>query len=259
MERVAVRAGRTIHRTLNAPMPSAPVTHRQFVATLKELADPAAVAGVARFVRDDAPSAAKRSKVLGVSPGDVFPVAKRFAALPLGDVERLLESQYYEVRLGAVAIMDFQARAKRTSSAHREALYDLYLRRHDRIDNWDLVDRAAPHVVGGWLADKPRDVLYELAQSKSASERRTAIVATWFFIRADDVDDTFRIAELLVDDPHDLVQKAVGSWLREAGKRDQPRLVGFLLKHASTMPRTMLRYATEKLPPATRAKFMKPA
>jgi len=250
---MAVRAGRT-SRTMKASM--AP-THRQFVAALKELADPAAVAGVARFVRDDAPPGAKRGKVLGVSPGDVFPVAKRFADLPLGDVERLLESPYYEVRLGAVSIMDFQARAKRTSAAHREALYDLYLRRHDRIDNWDLVDRAAPHVVGGWLADKPRDVLYELAKSKSPNERRTAIVATWFFIRADDVDDTFNIAERLVGDEHDLVQKAVGSWLREAGKRDQPRLVRFLRTHAPTMPRTMLRYATEKLPAATRAKFMK--
>jgi 3-methyladenine DNA glycosylase AlkD len=233
-------------------------THRQFVAALKELADPAAVPGVARFVRDDTRSGTKRSKVLGVSPGDVFPVAKRFAELPLGDVERLLESAYYEVRLGAVAIMDFQARARRTSNAHREALYELYLRRHDRIDNWDLVDRAAPHVVGGWLADKPRDVLYELARSASPNERRTAIVATWFFIRADDVDDTFRIAEVLVGDEHDLVQKAVGSWLREAGKRDQPQLVRFLRAHAPTMPRTMLRYATEKLPAATRAKFMKP-
>lgn len=237
--------------------PSMAPTHRQFVAALKELADPAAVAGVAKFVRDDARPAAKRSKVLGVSPGDVFPVAKRFADLPLGDVERLLESPYYEVRLGAVSIMDFQARAKRTSAAHREALYDLYLRRHDRIDNWDLVDRAAPHVVGGWLADKPRDVLYELAKSASPNERRTAIVATWFFIRADDVDDTFRIAERLVGDEHDLVQKAVGSWLREAGKRDQPQLVRFLRAHAPTMPRTMLRYATEKLPAATRARFMK--
>jgi 3-methyladenine DNA glycosylase AlkD len=235
-------------------------THRQFVAALKELADPAAVAGVARFVRaDDARPAAKRGKVLGVSPGAVFPVAKRFAELPLGDVERLLESPYYEVRLGAVAIMDFQARAKRVSAAHRQALYDLYLRRHDLIDNWDLVDRAAPHVVGGWLADKPRDVLYELAKSASPNERRTAIVATWFFIRVNDLDDTFKIAERLVGDEHDLVQKAVGSWLREAGKRDQPRLVRFLRTHAPTMPRTMLRYATEKLPAATRAKFMKPA
>ena len=226
-------------------------THRQFVAALKALADPSTVPNVSRFFRDEA--GAPRTKFLGVSPGEVFPVAKQFAELSLADVERLLESPYYEVRLGAVAIMDFQARAKRTSLAHREALYDLYLRRHDRIDNWDLVDRAAPHVVGGWLADKPRQVLYGLAKSKRPSERRTAIVSTWFFIRANDLDDTFRIAGLLVADEHDLVQKAVGSWLREAGKRDQPRLVRFLQTHARTMPRTMLRYAMEKIPAATRA------
>jgi 3-methyladenine DNA glycosylase AlkD len=228
-------------------------THKRFVSALKEIADPTAIAGISRFVRDEA--GAPRTKFLGVSPGNVFPVAKKFAELPLADVERLLESPYYEVRLGAVAIMDFQARAKRTTLAQREALYDLYLRRHDRIDNWDLVDRAAPHVVGGWLADKSRSVLYALAKSKRPSERRTAIVSTWFFIRADDVDDTFRIAELLVADEHDLVQKAVGSWLREAGKRDQPQLVRFLQRHAPTMPRTMLRYAMEKLPPATRARI----
>ncbi len=235
------------------------MTHKHFVAALRELADPAAVPNTARFFHADANARSTGNKVLGVHMGDVFPVAKRFATLTLGDVERLLDSTYYEVRMGAVSIMDFQARAKRITTEQRKALFDLYIRRHDRINNWDLVDRAAPHVVGGYLVDKPRDVLYELARSASPCERRTAIVSTWFFIRADDLDDTFRIAELLVSDEHDLVQKAVGSWLREAGKRDQPRLVRFLRTHAPTMPRTMLRYATEKLPPATRAKFMKPS
>jgi 3-methyladenine DNA glycosylase AlkD len=152
--------------------------------------------------------------------------------------------------------MDFQARAKRTSAEHRKALFDLYLRRHDRINNWDLVDRAAPHVVGGYLADKPRDVLYDLARSANPWERRTAIVSTWYFIRQDDVEDTFRIAELLVHDGHELVQKAVGSWVREAGKRDPKRLSRFLESYAGSMPRTMLRYAVEKLAPKMRAKFM---
>ncbi|HEX5889971.1 MAG TPA: DNA alkylation repair protein, partial [Pyrinomonadaceae bacterium] len=104
--------------------------------------------------------------------------------------------------------------------------------------------------------DKPRKVLYKLARSKNPWERRTAIVSTWYFIRANDVDDTFAIAELLVKDKHELVQKGVGSWLREAGKRDQKQLVSFLDKHAASMPRTMLRYAVEKLPGAQRAKFL---
>jgi len=119
-----------------------------------------------------------------------------------------------------------------------------------------MVDRAAPYVVGGYLADKPRDLLYKLAPSANPWERRTAIVSTYFFIRQDDIDDTFGIAEVLVHDKHELVQKAVGSWIREAGKRDQKRLMRFLDSHAGSMPRTILRYAIEILLPAVRAKYM---
>jgi len=228
----------------------------EFVAALEEIADETTIPGVSRFFHVD-PNAPKRTnKFLGVSPGDVFPIAKQFIDLSLRDIERLLDSPYYEVRLGAVSVVDFQARAKGSPAEHRRALFELYMRRHDRIDNWDLVDRAAPHVVGGYLADKPREVLYTLARSPNPWERRTAIVSTYYFIRAGDVDDTFRIAELLVEDVHELVQKAVGSWIREAGKKDARRLVRFLEKHARSMPRTMLRYAVEKLPPAVRAKFL---
>src|SRR6201990_376754 len=130
--------------------------------------------------------------------------------------------------MGAMSVMDFQARAKRTSAEHRKALCDLYLRRHDRINNWDLVDRSAPHVVGGYLSDKPRKVLYKLARSKNVWERRTAIVSTWYFVRQGDLDDTFKLAEVLLNDDHDLIHKAAGGWLREAGKRDRQRLLDFL-------------------------------
>ena len=130
--------------------------------------------------------------------------------------------------MGAVSVMDWQARAKKTPAAQREELYDLYVRRHDLIDTWDLVDRAAPHVVGGYLVDKPRDQLYVFAASEAPMERRTAIVATWFFIRTGDLDDTFAIAEILAHDPDELVQKAVGGWVREAGKRDEARLRAYL-------------------------------
>ena len=121
----------------------------------------------------------------------VFDLAKQFIGLPLPDIERLLDVPDHLARVGAVSIMDFQARRRSTDQQQRRGLYELYLRRHDRIDTWDLVDRAAPHVVGGYLWDKPRDPLYELAASPLWWERRTAIVATWFFIRQDDLDDTF--------------------------------------------------------------------
>ena len=152
--------------------------------------------------------------------------------------------------------MDFQARRKATPELRRRELYDLYLGRHDRIDTWDLVDRAAPHVVGGYLWDKPREPLYRLAASAEWFERRTSIVSTWFFIRHSDLDDTFGIAQILVNDPHDLVQKAVGGWIREAGKRDEQRLRDFLDRNAATMPRTALRYAIEHLPSDARDHYL---
>ncbi len=223
---------------------------KRFLEELKQLAEPSEKEKVSRFFHGD-------TKVLGVSFGKVFALAKRFAgSMPLDEVERLLESPYYEARMGGASIMDFQARAKRISENERKALFDLYIRRHDGINNWDMVDRAAPYVVGGYLAKKPRGILYELARSANPWERRTAIVATYYFIRSDDVEDTFRVAEILVHDPHELVQKAVGSWIREAGKRDEPRLRTFLDAYASSMPRVMLRYAVEKLTPKVRAKYL---
>jgi 3-methyladenine DNA glycosylase AlkD len=237
-------------------MPEVKQTAREFVAALDRLADAKSIRDIRRYFHADPNARSGGNKILGVSFGKIFAVAKQFAAMPLVDVETLLESPYYEVRMGAVSIMDFQARAKRTMPAQRKALFELYIRRHDRINNWDLVDRAAPHVVGGYLADKPRAALSRLALSKNPWERRTAIVSTWYFIRSGELDDTFRIAGVLVRDEHELVQKAVGSWLREAGKRDQSRLVQFLDTHAATMPRTMLRYAVERLPAHVRAKVL---
>jgi 3-methyladenine DNA glycosylase AlkD len=184
---------------------------------------------------------------IGVRMGQVFVLAKEFIDMPPGEIENLLESEVHEVRAGALSIMDKQGRSNKTPESRRKELFDLYLRRTDRIDNWDLVDLGAPYVVGRYLFDKPRDVLYELARSRSIWERRTAIVATSFFIRQDDVTDTFEIAELLLDDDHDLIHKAAGGWLREAGKKDRQRLLSFLDEHATTMPRTMLRYAIEHL------------
>ena len=237
-------------------MTTTPKPHRQFLKALKDKSERERIGEVTRFFRVSPSVDSSDNKFLGVRFGDIFALAKEFVEMPLSQIEVLLENPYYEVRMGAVSIMDFQARAKRTPADHRKALFDLYMRRHDRINNWDLVDRAAVYVVGSYLSDKPRDVLYKLARSRNPWERRTAIVSTYYFVRQGDVDDTFRIAELLVTDEHDLVQKAVGSWLREAGKKDQKRLLVFLKTHSTSMSRPMLRYAVEKLPPAIRAKYV---
>jgi 3-methyladenine DNA glycosylase AlkD len=176
--------------------------------------------------------------------------------MSLPEIEKLLENPIHEVRAGAVSIMDFQARNRKTPESRRKELFDLYIRRHDRINNWDLVDRSAPHVVGGYLFDKPRKILYKLARSKNMWERRTSIVSTWFFIRNGDVNDAFKIAELLLEDKEDLIHKAAGSWLRTAGGKDRKRLISFLDEYAAVMPRTMLRYAIEHLDKDQRAVYM---
>ena len=194
---------------------------------------------------------------IGVRMGQVFELAKEFIEMPPGEIEKLLESPIHEARVGAVSIMDWQARSKKTSERRRKELFDLYIKRHDRINNWDLVDRSAPYVVGGYLVDKPRDILYKLARSKNVWERRTAIVSTGYIIRHGDVDDTFKIAEILLADDQDLIHKATGWMLREAGKKDRQKLLSFLDKHAATMPRTALRYAIEHLDKKQRDHYLR--
>ncbi len=193
---------------------------------------------------------------IGVRMGQVFDLAKEFIEMAPDEIEKLLESEIHEARAGGLSIMDKQARRKRTPESRRKELFDLYMRRTDRINNWDLVDVSCPFVVGGYLYDKPRDVLYELARSENLWERRTAIVSTYYFIRHGDLGDTFRIAEMLLGDEHDLIHKATGGWLRAAGKKDRGRLLGFLDEHAATMPRTMLRYSIEHLDKEEKERYM---
>ena len=187
---------------------------------------------------------------------EIFALAKELVGMQQPEIEALLERPEHEARVGAVSIMDCQARTQSIPQVRRRELYDLYVRRHDLIDTWDLVDRAAPSVVGGYLADKPRDQLYAFARSPNPLERRTAIVATYAFIRRGDLEDTFAIADILADDQDALVHKAVGGWVREAGKRDPKLLHRFLDRHAATMPRAALRYAIEHLDAGERDHYL---
>lgn len=223
------------------------VTAAQFIEEMMSLRSAAEIKKIQRYFKSEAGEYGEGDEFIGVRMGQVFALAKEFKQMPPLEIEKLLESPIHEMRAGAVSIMDFQARDKKTSADRRKELFDLYLRRHDRINNWDLVDRSAPHVVGGYLADKPRRVLYRLVRSKDVWERRTAIVSTWYFIRMGEIEDTFKLAEMLLNDRHDLIHKAAGGWIREAGKRDRKRLLEFLDRHAATMPRTFLRYASEHL------------
>lgn len=217
------------------------ITAKHFIERLKAHSSPEEREKTLRYFKNT-----DGDQFIGVRMGQVFSLVKEFIDMTPDEIEKLLDSKIHEVRAGGCSIMDKQARLKKITPERRKELYDLYLRRHDRIDNWDLVDVCAIHVIGGYLFDKPRKVLYKLARSKNMWERRTAIVSTAYFIRKGDLDDTFKISEILLKDNEDLVHKATGWMLRFAGDKDRARLLTFLDKHAATMPRTALRYAIEK-------------
>ena len=221
------------------------ITASQFIEMLKSYQSDIELKKIQRYFKSGEGEYSAGDKFIGVRMGTVFALAKQFMDMPLAQIEKLLDSPIHEARTGAVSIMDFQARNKKTPESRRKELYDLYMKRHDRINNWDLVDRSAPFVVGSYLFDKSRTILYKLARSKDLWKRRTAIVSTYYFIRKTDTDDTFAVSELLVNDKHDLIHKAVGGGLRWAGAKHPQKLLQFLDKHAATMPRTMLRYAIE--------------
>ena len=230
-----------------SPGRSTRIDARQFVKRLEAHRSPDELKKYHRYFEFDEDQPGKGDVFMGVRMGQVFALAKEFMDMPLDEVEKLLESPIHEVRVGGVSIMDFQARNKKTPESRRKELYDLYLRRHDRINSWDLVDRSAPHVIGGYLFNKPRKTLYKLARSKQMAERRTAIVSTLYFIGKGDVADALRIAELLLKDDQDLIHKATGWALRYAGDKDRQKLISFLNNHAAAMPRVALRYAIEHL------------
>ncbi|MGQ0680483.1 MAG: DNA alkylation repair protein [Actinomycetota bacterium] len=242
----------------NAPKPvdDRDLTARRFLDRLEELRSPEQQQALQRYFKTGAGEYGEGDLFIGVKMGQVFALAKEFIDLPLSEIETLLDSPIHEARAGALSIMDKQARRKRTPARRRRELFELYLRRHDRINNWDLVDVACRFVIGVWLWDKPRDILYQLARSDNIWERRTAIVSTWYFIREGDLDDAYRLSELLLGDRHDLIHKAAGWMLRYAGDKDPARLLQFLDRHAAAMPRTMLRYAIEHLDHEARKHYL---
>lgn len=224
------------------------LTAAEFLRRLKAKASAAERKKYKRYFPDS-------GEFIGVRMGAVFALAKEFIDMPVSEIETLLESEIHEARAGAMSIMGKSGASKKAPERLKE-LYELYLRRHDCINSWDLVDLAAHQVVGRYLEDKPRKPLYKLAKSKKWFERRTAIVATAHFIRNGDVEDTYAIAESLLKDTEPLVHKGAGWMLRYAGDVDRPRLLAWLDKHAAHMPRVMLRYTIEKLDKKQREKYL---
>jgi 3-methyladenine DNA glycosylase AlkD len=181
---------------------------------------------------------------LGIKVPEQRKVAKKYKDLSLNELQELLKSKIHEHRLTSLIIL--VDRYEKAKEQEKKNIFDFYMKNTENINNWDLVDISAPNIVGGYLNDKEKSILYQLAVSKNLWEKRISILATSFFIKNSKFDDTLKISELLIKDEHDLIHKAVGWMLREVGKKSQKAEENFLKRYYKTMPRTMLRYSIEK-------------
>jgi len=220
---------------------------------LKELADTKQAIILSRFFKTGKGEYGEGDKFLGIKVPVQRKVARRYKDMPLKDVEKLLQSEYHEHRLTALFILIHQY----DGGDDRKKIVDIYRKNLKHVNNWDLVDLSAPKILGEYLFDKDRKPLYGYARSDDLWERRVAILSTFTFIRNHEFDDALNIAEILLDDKHDLIHKAVGWMLREVGNRDLEEEEKFLKKHYKTMPRTMLRYSIEKFDTKKKAFYMK--
>ena len=230
----------------------------QIISALQALADDEKKIVLPRFFKTGAGEYGEGDKFIGVVVPNIRSVAKQFRDVDFETIGELLQSPWHEVRMCALLLLvDL---FKREKGEGKKMIYQYYLSHTATINNWDLVDLTAPNIVGEYLLDKrgeEREVLQQLAKSSNLWEQRIAVVSTLTFIRHNDYEETFRLAEMLLNHPHDLMHKAIGWMLREVGKRNEPLLKTFLDQYASTMPRTMLRYAIEKFAEDERQYYLK--
>jgi 3-methyladenine DNA glycosylase AlkD len=224
---------------------------------LKSMADPDKAAILQRFFKTGPGHYSEGDIFIGVMVPQSRKIAKKFIQLPLEEVNTLLYSRIHEERLVALLILVWRYRL--SSSEEKEEIVKFYLDHIKQVNNWDLVDLSAPNIIGVHLLvdNRDRTLLYRLARSENVWERRIAIVATHYFIRKGYFSDTLKIAEMLLQDRHDLIHKAAGWMLREVGKRDAVTEEEFLEKYSGVMPRTMLRYAIERLPESKKRHYKK--
>jgi len=210
-----------------------------------------------RFFKTGAGQYGEGDVFIGVRVPMTRAICKQFKGLPLPEVQKLLNSKVHEYRLAGLILL--ATAYPRATEPERQKIFDFYLKNvyAGRVNNWDLVDTSAEFIIGAHLVDRPRDLLLKLAKSDKLWERRVAMLSTFQFLKHGDPSTTLAVAEILLHDPHDLIQKAVGWMLRETGKKvDEALLIDFLEKHAATMPRTTLRYAIERLTPVQKQRFM---
>jgi 3-methyladenine DNA glycosylase AlkD len=218
---------------------------------LAAAADPERARNLAWFFKTGKGQYGHGDRFIGLTVPVARRIAHRYIHLPLTDVAKLLASPIHEHRFVALEILVAQY-----ERGNQQAVFKFYLKHTKFVNNWDLVDTSAPYIVGRHLLTRPRKILYRLAKSRSLWERRIAMVSTMMFIRAGEIEDTFAIAKLLLADDHDLIHKAVGWMLREAGKQSAPALLRFLKENYSALPRTTLRYAIERFPASQRKRLL---
>ena len=218
------------------------------------LGDPERAKKLAGFFKTGKGQYGEGDVFLGIPVPEQRKVAKKYVGLSSADLLELLRSEIHENRLTALLIM-VNKYSKADDSGKKE-IFDYYLENTEFVNNWDLVDLTAPKIVGDFLVNRDRSILFELVKSVSLWERRIAVLATFCFIRNNDFDDALAISKLLLADQHDLIHKAVGWMLREIGKRDQEILEEFLREFSKQMPRTMLRYSIEKFDEEKRKQFL---
>jgi len=224
---------------------------------LHSLADPERATTFARFFKSGPGQYGEGDLFLGIMvPTAHKLVSKYYLQLDLADIDKLIGSPYHEVRLVAL-LMLVKKYEKTKLDTEKIKIYEYYLDHRQFINNWDLVDLSTPKIVGDYLLTHTRGVLYRLSSSENLWERRISIMATFAFIRAGEFEDTLKLSRMLLHDPHDLIHKAVGWMLREMGKKDKMTLLNFLNDYARVMPRTMLRYAIEKLSDKERKYYLK--
>lgn len=227
---------------------------KQLQHDLKKLIDPAKAAFLPRFFKTGKGQYGEGDVFLGITVPKQRSVAKKYKNLSLTDIDVLLESNIHEYRLTALFILISQF--EKADDREQKKFVEFYIQHLDRVNNWDLVDSTAPKILGTYLLQKDRSLLYDLVQRKNLWAQRMAIIATQTFIKHHDYNETLKIAEILLRHNHDLIHKAVGWMLREIGKRNQEIEETFLKNNAKIMPRTMLRYAIEKFAPEKKLYYL---
>ncbi len=225
---------------------------------LKAKASPARAKILQKFFKTGPGQYGEGDIFIGIDAPTLRTISQKYQDLDFSVLSSLLKSKIHEERALALSILviQYQRSQKQKDQKNQKKIFDFYFRYRQHINNWDLVDMSCRDIMGAYLFDKDRKILYKLARSQSLWERRLAIMATFYFLRERDFKDTLKISEMLLRDREDLIHKASGWMLREMGKREEKPLLRFLDKFANQMPRTMLRYSIEKLSPAQKAKYM---